>query len=458
MKDNLDVGLFMMDRDFRIQPQYSRALERIVGEGDLAGRNFVDLLDSSIRQKEKETLMDYFTMVFNRSFDDQMLDDINPLHELTYVHGSSGEEKKLACSFTTVDRADGAVFVLASIVDRTREVALQTQLSEEEGKRQEEMRALFEVIHVEPRVLNDFIEDTEYEFDRVNAILKDNALSSREVMVNIYQSVHAIKSNAVILGLNSFAVKLHALEDEIKLLRERDDVAFDEVLHVTVELDKLMKIKDGFKGVIAKIASFSMGESRMQEEHVLVQTIERAVGKAAESLGKKATLVVRHIDPRAIERGPRRALKEILMQLARNAVYHGIESPQARAAAGKEECGCVALSVALDGDRVVVDLTDDGRGLDFTAIRAKAEAMNLIADPSQLDDKGALTQVLFAPGFSTAERADMYAGRGIGLNLVKERVKELKGTIKLSSEEGKGTTFRISVPAEAVAHAAVQTA
>jgi len=221
MKDNLKDGLFLFDTDYLIQPQYSRALEGILSETDLSGRSFIDILGNSLQQKEKETLTDYFTMVFNRSYDAQMLEDINPLHRLSYFSVTTSEEKTLSCTFAPINRDDGRVYILGTVQDQTREVELQQQLSEEEGRRQDEMHALFEVIHVEPRVLNDFIEDAEYEFDRVNTILKDKEKSSQTVMVEIYQAVHAIKSNAVILGLDSFGTKLHALEAEIGRFAER---------------------------------------------------------------------------------------------------------------------------------------------------------------------------------------------------------------------------------------------
>lgn len=458
MKDNLKVGLFLMDGDYVIQPQYSKALEAVLGETDLQGRSFLDLLGSSIQQKERETLMDYFTMVFNRSYDAQMLEDINPLHQFSYVSLSGGGDRTLRCTFAPIDREDGKVYILGTVQDQTHEVELQNQLSEEENRRQEEMRALFEVIHVEPRVLNDFIEDTEYEFERINTILKDKERTAQTVMVDIYQSVHAIKSNAVILGLTSFSGKLHGLEDEIRALRERRDISFQEVLHITVELDKLMKTMDGFKGLIDKILSFRMGESRMKEEHVLVQTLEKAIEKVSADLGKKVNLVIRSIDPVAMENAPRRVIKEVLTQLVRNSVYHGIENPELRVSKGKKETGSIHLSIEIVEGKIVIQLADDGRGLDFDAIRTKAADMKLITDRDQLEDKNALLQLLFSAGFSTASHADMHAGRGIGLNLVRERIKELNGSIKLQSEDGKGTTFKIFIPLTAHSAQIVQPA
>ena len=450
MKDNLKDGLFLMNSDYIIQPQYSKNLDTIMCETALSGTYFLDLLSSSLQQKERETLIDYFTMVFNRSYDQQMLEDINPLHQFTYVHTSTGERKNLRCTFAPIERETGEVFILSTIHDCTLEVELQEQLSIEESKRQEEMHSLFEVIHVEPRVLNDFIEDTEYEFNRINTILKDTKQSSKSIMVEMYQCVHAIKSNAVILGLKGFSVKLHALEDDIKILREQKTVSFEEVLHVTVKIDSLMKIKDTYKTLIDKIVSFNASENRMREEEVLIQTLERVVSKASEDLGKKAKLHVSTLDAQAIEQGPRRVIKEILMQLIRNSVYHGIETPESRLAKGKEESGSISLSISLVKGTILIELTDDGQGIDFNAIRSKAEKLNLVTDTTQLKNRNALTQILFSPGFSTAISADMHAGRGVGLSLVRERIKELKGSIKLHSEDGKGTMFKILIPVEVV--------
>lgn len=456
MKDNLKTGLFLMNRDYLIQPQYSHAMEDIFSESTLGGKNFLDLLSSSIQEKEKDTLRDYFTMVFNRSYDARMLEDINPLYQLEYTANTSKDEKFLRCNFVPIDRDDGNVYILGTVEDLTREVELRRQLDEEENRRQDQMRAMFEVIHVEPRVLNDFIVDTEYEFNRINELLKDKTNAASLVINEIYQGVHAIKSNAVILGLESFAGKVHALEDEIRAVRDHVDVSFQEILHITVELEKIMKLKDGFKDVIAKIMAFNTSEGRLKEEQVLIQTLERVVEKAGSDSGKKASLVVRKIDSHALENGPRRVMKEVLMQLVRNAMYHGIETPEERISCGKCETGSIVLSVELVNDKIVIQLSDDGKGLDFERIHQKALAEALIPATTTVNDRNTLLQMLFSAGFSTAETANMHAGRGIGLNLVRDRVKECRGSIKLQSDDGKGTTFRIYLPC--FEEAGVQTA
>jgi two-component system chemotaxis sensor kinase CheA len=279
--------------------------------------------------------------------------------------------------------------------------------------------------------------------------LRDKKLSAAQAMVNIYQSVHAIKSNAVILGLDNFGAKLHELENKIKDLREKEDISFEDVLHITVELENIMREKDKFRDTIAKLESFKGGDTRRQDRHVLIETLTKACEKAAEAQNKKAKFIVDDIDGIVLEHGPRRAIKEVLTQLVRNSVCHGIESPGEREALGKSPEGQIHLSIKLENDVIHVKLGDDGGGLDFDRIRKKAEGLRMIHSKEEAKNKGYLSQVIFAPGFSTAEEADMYAGRGIGLNLVKEKVRDLHGSIKLQTESGKGTCFNLLIPMSA---------
>jgi two-component system chemotaxis sensor kinase CheA len=136
----------------------------------------------------------------------------------------------------------------------------------------------------------------------------------------------------------------------------------------------------------------------------------------------------------------------VLTQLIRNSVYHGIETPEDREAAGKDREGSIKLSIKYIDNKIHIKLSDDGRGLDFDKIRKKAESLHLFQNPEDAKDKNHLLQAIFSAGFSTAEEADMHAGRGIGLNLVRERIRDLHGSIKLQSEPGKGTVFNIYIP------------
>jgi len=461
MKDNLKVGLFLMDKDHVIQGSYSKPLEMILGTDEIEGKKLTTFLAASLKAKERDTLEDYFGMVLTRQFDAKMLEDVNPIAEFTYVDEISREEKIIKTAFTSVDMGEGDYVVMGTMEDISATKELERQLAEEAGKREEEMRALFQVIQVDSAVFGDFIEDTEYEFNLINDTLKNTTLSAKDAMVDIYQSVHAMKSNALILGLDNFSGKLHELENDIKKYRDSEEVTFENVLHVTVALEKLMKEKDKFRDITGKIESFktttTTGGKVRQDQYVLVETLAKACEKASTALKKKVKFEVDDLDVSILEKGPRRIIKEMLTQLVRNSVYHGIESPEDRKAHGKKEEGIIRLGIAREENQIHVKLSDDGRGIDFEKIKEKALAEKLIRK-EDADSKNHLLQVLFSAGFSTAETTDVHAGRGIGLNLVRERLKHLHGTVKLSSEPGKGTTFHLLIPIGAAGKAAGKTA
>jgi len=447
MKDSMKIGLFFMDQNYVIQDHYSRYLEEMLSEEDLFGKLFTDIIAASVTSSELESIKDYFGMVIERSYDQEMLDDINPLNELYYVNARTGDRKVFQFSFATVER-HGEVFLLVTVYDITARVELQQRLAEEETKRQEEMASFFELVQVQPDVFNDFMEDMEFEFDSIDAVLKDDTISTHDVLIKVYQSIHAIKSNAVILGLNIFGNKVHNLESKIKKLRETEGaVPFEEMLNLAMEVEKISQEKEGFRDIINKLQSYSSGDGKMQNVKVLTESLSRAVNKAAEDMEKQVKFIADDIEPEAIAKGPRRIMKEILMQLIRNAVVHGIEKPDVRKEKGKNETGVIGLSIKMteDHSQIQLKLSDDGKGLDYNKISERAVANKIIKE-QDAKNKDALLRAIFAPGFSTAATEGLHAGRGIGLNLVKDRVKEVNGHIKLHSETDKGLVFYIFIP------------
>ncbi|MDR0502545.1 MAG: hypothetical protein LBH16_04410 [Treponema sp.] len=452
MKDSMQIGLFFMDRNFVIQDHYSRYLEVMLSENDLFGKLFTDIISKSVTPNELEAIKDYFGMVMERSYDQEMLDDINPLNELHYVNARTGEKKVFQCAFATVERDRGEVFLLVTVYDITTRVELAQRLAEEETKRQEEMQSVFELIQVEPDVFSDFTEDMEYEFGNIDKVLKTHSLTTHEALVKVYQSVHAIKSNAVILGLSIFGGKVHNLESRIKKLREMEgEVPFSDMLNLAMDIEKISEERETFKVIIGKLQSYSRGSSKetggeRQNVKVMIESLAKTASRAAADIEKKIRFSSSEVEPEAIDKGPRRVMKEILMQLIRNSVVHGIESPAERKAKGKNETGIIKLSIKLVNNQIQMKLTDDGRGLDYKKISKKALASKLIKK-EDAGNKDVLLKAIFAPGFSTADDAEgMHAGRGIGLNLVRDRVKEVNGAIKLRSETDKGIVFFVTIP------------
>jgi two-component system chemotaxis sensor kinase CheA len=174
---------------------------------------------------------------------------------------------------------------------------------------------------------------------------------------------------------------------------------------------------------------------------------QRTVRDLAQSLGKRARLLLRgeetELDKLLVE-----ALDEPLMHLVRNAVDHGVEPPAARVRAGKPEEGTIELSARHRGNQVHIEVRDDGKGIDPVFMRERAAARQL-AEPDELaalDDRQVL-ELIFRPGFSTADVISDVSGRGVGMDVVKQTiVARLKGSIDIASRVGEGTTFTLKLP------------
>lgn len=174
------------------------------------------------------------------------------------------------------------------------------------------------------------------------------------------------------------------------------------------------------------------------------QRLQRIVRQTAKQVFKQVELDIVGedipVDAELLER-----IVEPLAHLLRNAIDHGIEAPEARIAAGKPDTGRIVLRVGLQGDAATIELQDDGRGLDLDAIRARGIAAGLI-DADQPADERLLTRLILLPGFSTRSSASDVSGRGIGMDVVNQRIAALRGTLTLSSESGRGTRVLMRLP------------
>lgn len=186
--------------------------------------------------------------------------------------------------------------------------------------------------------------------------------------------------------------------------------------------------------------------TRMQAVGVVFNKFHRIVRDLSRSLNKQIRLEVEgehvELDKTIIE-----AIGDPMTHLIRNACDHGIEKPEARAAAGKDETGSLRLSALHEAGLVVVEIADDGGGIDADRIRDKALRMGLhtISELEAMDDKEAV-KLIFAPGFSTAAEVTEVSGRGVGMDVVHTNLSKLGGTIDIDTAIGRGTTFRIKLP------------
>jgi two-component system chemotaxis sensor kinase CheA len=216
----------------------------------------------------------------------------------------------------------------------------------------------------------------------------------------------------------------------------------DSIVHQSSNIELLRKVTHAGK-IVRELQDLAMS-MRMVPLKGVFQKVARLVRDLAHKSGKPIEFISEGEDTE-IDRNMVDVLGDPLVHMVRNSIDHGIEQPDVRSALGKPPVGTVQLAAYHSGGNVVLELRDDGKGLDRDKIVQKAIAKGLLDSEKNLSDSEAL-KLIFLPGFSTADKITEISGRGVGMDVVRKNVESLRGRIDLNSEAGKGCTFFIRLP------------
>lgn len=212
------------------------------------------------------------------------------------------------------------------------------------------------------------------------------------------------------------------------------------------ELAREIKTQYSVINRIAEDMQHAIMQVRMLPVGTVFQRFGRLVRDISRKLGKEVNLVIEGEDTEA-DKNVIESLADPLIHILRNSLDHGIELPAARVAAGKPPVGTLRVAARQEGDRVILDISDDGAGIDTDRVRAKAVERGLIpADRAGLLSEHEAVQLVFLPGFSTAESISDLSGRGVGMDVVRSAVERINGSVELASTRGQGTQIRLALP------------
>lgn len=208
--------------------------------------------------------------------------------------------------------------------------------------------------------------------------------------------------------------------------------------HLQETTDAMTRISDDLQDTIMHV--------RMLPVHTVFSKFPRLIRDLSRKSGKQVELITEgeetELDKSVVE-----VIGDPLVHILRNAVDHGLEPPEERRRQGKPETGRVWVRAAHKGNAVVIEVEDDGRGIDPDIMRQKGVEKGLITpEQARSMDDAAARELIFAPGFSTAAQVTDISGRGVGMDVVRTNIKELKGSVQVTSEVGKGTRFTLSLP------------
>lgn len=210
-------------------------------------------------------------------------------------------------------------------------------------------------------------------------------------------------------------------------------------------LDKLNQVANSLS-IITTDIQLAVMKTRMQPVSKVFSKFPRIVRDLSRELGKQIELEISgeetELDKSIIEE-----IGDPIMHMIRNSCDHGVEDPAARVAAGKSEKGVVQLKAYNEGNHIIIEIADDGKGMDPDMLKVKCIEKNLITEKEadQMSDKEAFA-LIFKPGFSTAQKVTSVSGRGVGMDVVKTNIEKLNGIIEIDSEPGKGSVFKLKIP------------
>lgn len=447
-------GLLLLGADGRIGSQFSASLPKILHREIKPGEDFFTLLQGLAPQATLQTARDYVELLFSGRVRERLVGDLNPLDRIeVLVEKTAGrhETRFLDMHFNRV-MLDGRIsHLLVTVTDITERVRLEHELDAAGRRARTESELLMSILRIEPAALGQFLDTSEAALLRVNEQLKLKPTSPGDYARTLHaalRELHAIKGEAGALGLESVELLAHEVEQALAPLRERSRVTGDDLLPLPIHLNELLEHLGLVKGVMERavglLRAVATGAGAPQPPG-LVAELERLATRIATSQCKQVRVAA---DLDGFERLPesaRRALSDVAIQLIRNAVVHGIEPPDERTLAAKPQAGTVRLTLQAAGaGRFELIVRDDGRGLAPQRIRDAllASGRYRAEELATLDERTLLSKI-FEPGFSTARGADRDAGRGVGLDLVREKLAALRARLQLETQPGQFTEFRI---------------
>lgn len=459
----VNEGLFLIDKDLVIADQYSGKLEQILNQKNIAGRTLYDILKGMISQKDMDTTKLFVEQLYNVWVVEELIQDLNPLKQvmLSYIDENGvGITQFLEFNFLRVmDEAGESVeSVFVSVIDVTKEIRLQAQMQKDKEQHDRQIEMISYLLNTDSRQLEHFMSETKVRLERMNDILKDSTkVDLRAKAEQLYRETHSLKGDASAVNLGALIGLAEKQEEKLKQLLNQMSLKGDDFLPFTVGLDEMVSMVAFIDNLVQRLhlrAGGSVGSIANDEVHVQEndggywqEFFEKYAHDIASRQGKEVSVKVKGFDGLGIDDEAMSVYKDITVQLLKNAIVHGIEFPTERTAKGKSRVGRVELSLQAQGDSYSLQVKDDGAGIDWDRLREKAVETGTYSQEqaANLQPKD-LLKLMFKSGLSTAQTQDEDAGRGVGMDIVKQLAGEAGGKIGVNSRSNQFTRIHITFP------------
>jgi HPt (histidine-containing phosphotransfer) domain-containing protein/PAS domain-containing protein len=498
--DNMRQGIFTVGPDGRIGSQFSAFTRQLFDGVPIAGADALELLQVGGQgDRHAEARMRFwFENIFGGDQLQWLLASQDGVKELAYRPKDGGAARFLELEYAPVFKEGAVSKVMVIAKDVTELRTLEQEMDVKERSHQKNLARITEIAAMDADLFATFLDESRALLARCDRCMETLArnLGDRAAIDEVFRAVHTLKGNARIFHVSSVQDLSHEVEEEFQKLREDGSSCTPdalagassriEALHaefgeierigrqvlfgersrrrggpsVQVAESRVLELRrrykelaralppktakkelEGLEGAVQALTLTPLGELFDRLGKVVLDTA-RDVGKQVQDLEVVGEDVA--VDAKLIDK-----LRDVLVHAVRNAVDHGIESPEQRRAAGKPEKGRLKLAASMKDATLVLSLSDDGAGFDLERVKRRALDRGAVteAELGAMADADAL-ELAFLPGVTTSDKVTEVSGRGVGMDVVRSVMGGLHGTARVSSSRGAGSTLTLEIPAD----------
>ena len=445
-------GLFLITPEFKLGSQLSQSAHTLFARTLVPGDDFLALMRPLVSEKALQDAHDYVQLLFTPHIKEALVQSINPLSEVEVtVKNRLGQDSRrhLSFHFNRVQTGDAVRHLLVTVQDISTRIELEARLHNERQRSQKEFSMLLKAFDADPAMLRQFVTRAQASLLHINDLLRSTAGAPDETAISkklneAARRVHAIKGDAAMLGLDSVASQAHLFETDLQRVQQSVGNGCDlgnALLSLPMPLEELLGKVAALKGLTGLQRSKLTGGGT---GGAINASLAELAGRVAEDSGKQVQALVSMSSLGDLNEATGDLVREIAVQLIRNAVTHGIEVPMLRRAGAKPEAGTVQVQLERSETEWTLSVRDDGVGLSAARVRQKLLDLGWY-NPAQLESfsEHQIVSHIFRAGFSTVSELSQHAGRGVGLDVVQANVQRLGARLQLRSTPGQFTEFKV---------------
>lgn len=422
--DNIKDGLLLLDSELLVTGTFSSFFTELFDIDNPQGESLEELLYNEEEVENIKELRNFLDMLYNNPLADmEMIREINPVKTVE-VKTASGNTIIVDAYFTRIfNELDEIENIMVIFKDRTKFINMKKELEQEKEKSEGEIEVISAILKSGREEFNDFMKLFNKVVEKLSTGIINNAIK---------RDIYTLKVISSYYNLNYLANLFHKIEDNLSTTKG-----------LSKSMDILKQSNKSFNDIFIKFDNY-MTMSKESYTDKLIRQIGEMVKKISFNLDKPSRLSYLK-DAKEIPY--LNNLSSSIIHLVRNSLDHGIEDRFQRATYGKNELGTIFFNLKEDKRNYIIEIGDDGKGIDFHRIEHKAISKGLLKEGYHYD-KSELLNILFIPGFSIKEDVSELSGRGIGLDVVVTDINKFGGSLSIKTLKNVGTMFKISIPKE----------